>query len=96
MAFDGITVAALTKEFNDKLTGGYIQKIAQPETDELQLTIKNNRHNYKLLISASATLPLIHLTDQPKLSPLTAPNFLHASQKTFRQCPHSFHPLSLR
>lgn len=44
MAFDGITVAALTKEFNDKLTGGYIQKIAQPETDELQLTIKNNRH----------------------------------------------------
>ena len=75
MAFDGITVAALTKEFNDKLTGGYIQKIAQPETDELQLTIKNNRHNYKLLISASATLPLIHLTDQPKLSPLTAPNF---------------------
>ena len=28
MAFDGITVAALTKEFNDKLTGGYIQKIA--------------------------------------------------------------------
>ena len=41
MAFDGITVAALTKEFNDKLTGGYIQKIAQPETDELQLTIKN-------------------------------------------------------
>ena len=52
MAFDGITVAALTKEFNDKLTGGYIQKIAHPEPDELQLTIKNNRHNYKLLISA--------------------------------------------
>ncbi|MCR5692258.1 MAG: NFACT family protein, partial [Eubacterium sp.] len=75
MAFDGITVAALTKEFRDQLLGGYIQKIAQPEQDELILTIKNNRKNHKLLISASASLPLIHLTSQNKMSPLTAPNF---------------------
>lgn len=75
MAFDGITIAALVKEFSDTLTGGHIQKIAQPEPDELLLTIKNNRKNYKLQISASATLPLMHLTENPKPSPLTAPNF---------------------
>ena len=75
MAFDGITVAALARELNDCLTEGRLNKIAQPEPDELLLTIKKNRENYKLLISASASLPLIHLTETPKPSPLTAPNF---------------------
>lgn len=75
MAFDGITIAALVKEMNTLLRDGHIQKIAQPEPDELLLTIKNNRTNYKLKISASASLPLLHLTETPKPSPLTAPNF---------------------
>ena len=42
MAFDGITIACLVKELSDKLTGGRIYKIAQPEADELLLTIKTN------------------------------------------------------
>ncbi len=40
MAFDGITVAAITQELQTTLTGGRITKIAQPEVDELLLTIK--------------------------------------------------------
>ena len=40
MAFDGITVAALVQELKHTLTDGRINKIAQPETDELLLTIK--------------------------------------------------------
>ena len=40
MAFDGITIANITKELQDTLTGGRISKIAQPEKDELLLTIK--------------------------------------------------------
>ncbi len=40
MAFDGTTVAAVTKELTEQLSGGRIAKIAQPETDELLLTIK--------------------------------------------------------
>ncbi|MCH5265012.1 MAG: NFACT family protein [Lachnospiraceae bacterium] len=75
MAFDGITVAALVQELNTCLTEGRLQKIAQPEPDELLLTIKKNRENYKLQISASASLPLLHLTENAKPSPLTAPNF---------------------
>ncbi|MCH5252119.1 MAG: NFACT family protein [Lachnospiraceae bacterium] len=75
MAFDGITIAALVKELKDCLSGGHIQKIAQPESDELLLTIKNYRTIYKLQISANASLPLVHLTENPKPSPLTAPNF---------------------
>lgn len=75
MAFDGFTVAALTKELSRSLTEGRLQKIAQPEPDELLLTIKNNRSNYRLVLSASPSLPLVYLTEETKASPLTAPNF---------------------
>ena len=75
MAFDGITIANMVKEFQDNIVGGKINKIAQPEADELLITIKNNKTQYRLLISASASLPLIYFTNKNKISPLTAPNF---------------------
>lgn len=75
MAFDGIVIANLAYELEEALVGGRINKIAQPEKDELILTIKNNRKQYRLFISAGASLPLIYLTDENKPSPLTAPNF---------------------
>lgn len=75
MAFDGITIANITKELNEKLLCGRISKIAQPENDELLLTIKSSSGSYRLLISASASLPLIYLTQNNKPGPLTAPNF---------------------
>ena len=75
MAFDGIVVAGLVHEFRNELIGGRIAKIAQPETDELLLTIKTNDGQRRLLISADASLPLIYLTDTNKPAPMTAPNF---------------------
>ncbi len=75
MAFDGITVASLRAELTRALVGGRITKIAQPEADELLLTIKNNKNQYRLLISASASLPLLYLTESGKQSPMTAPGF---------------------
>lgn len=75
MAFDGITMANLTWEFKQTLEGGRIQKIAQPEKDELILTIKGNRKTIRLQISASASLPLIYEASQNKPSPMTAPGF---------------------
>ena len=75
MAFDGITIANITKELQEKLNGGRIRKIAQPENDELILTIKSSEGSFRLLISASASLPLIYLTENNKPSPMTAPNF---------------------
>lgn len=75
MAFDGVTVAAIVKECKDLLTGSRIYKIAQPETDELQLTLKTKTGQHYLLLSANASLPLIYLTGRSKQSPLTAPNF---------------------
>jgi hypothetical protein len=59
MAFDGIVVAGLVHELKQKLTDGRIAKIAQPEADELLLTIKSPCGQHRLLISANASLPLI-------------------------------------
>lgn len=75
MAFDGITVAALVHELSQNLTGGRIAKIAQPENDELLLTIKTPAGQRRLYISSCASLPLIYLTEENKSSPMTAPNF---------------------
>ncbi len=75
MAFDGITTACIVKELNDELAGGRVNKIAQPEKDELLLSVKGINGQQRLLISASASLPLIYFTGQNKQSPATAPNF---------------------
>ena len=75
MAFDGVTISCLVKEFNDTICGGRIYKIAQPEADELLLTIKGKEGQYRLVLSASASLPLAYLTEKNKPSPLTAPGF---------------------
>lgn len=75
MAFDGITIANIVKDFNDCLLGGRLYKIAQPEPDELLITVKTRSGQLRLCISASASLPLIYLTQDNKPSPMTAPNF---------------------
>ncbi|NLY47560.1 MAG: fibronectin/fibrinogen-binding protein [Clostridiales bacterium] len=76
MALDGIVVANIVHELNSTLAGGRINKIAQPEKDELLLTIKGqDRDAYKLFLSAGAGMPLIYLTEGSKPSPITAPNF---------------------
>ncbi len=75
MAFDGITIANITKELSDTLIGGRLYKIAQPEADELLLTIRTTNGQYRLVLSANASLPLLYLTDKNKPSPMTAPNF---------------------
>ncbi|MCR4679851.1 MAG: NFACT family protein [Lachnospiraceae bacterium] len=75
MAFDAITVAALTRELSDTFQNTRIYKISEPDQNELILTIKGNSSQYRLLISADASLPLMYLTSENKPAPLTAPNF---------------------
>lgn len=75
MAFDGIVIANLVRDLKKYILNGRISKIAQPESDELLLTIKGNEGQVRLLLSASASLPLVYLTEHNKPSPMTAPNF---------------------
>ena len=81
MAFDGICVAAVVKELNDKISGGRITKIAQPEKEEIVLTIKKDAESLRLFVNASAGMPSIYLTPENKPSPMTAPNFCMVLRK---------------
>lgn len=75
MAFDGVTIASVVAELKKELLGGRLYKIAQPENDELLITVKTGEGQRRLLLSASASLPLVYLTQNNKPSPMTAPNF---------------------
>ncbi|MCM1045598.1 MAG: NFACT family protein [Candidatus Gastranaerophilales bacterium] len=75
MAFDGVTIAAVAAELRKELLGARLSKIAQPESDELLLTVKCATGQKRLFLSAEASLPLIYLTESNKTSPMTAPNF---------------------
>ena len=81
MAFDGIAVHAVTDELNKKLSGGRISKIAQPEKDELYLSVKKDGETFLLMISANASVPLICITDEKKENPMTAPLFCMVLRK---------------
>ena len=80
MAFDGITVAAVVQELEHTLVGGRISKIAQPENDELLLTIKGNEGQKRLYISASY---LFNQREQTKSDDSSW--ILHASAQAYRR-----------
>ncbi|MCI8567092.1 MAG: fibronectin/fibrinogen-binding protein [Lachnospiraceae bacterium] len=75
MALDGIVVANLRKEIEDRVLSGRISKIAQPEADELLLTIKSQKGQYRLSLCASASLPYAYFIDENKPNPPAAPGF---------------------
>lgn len=82
MALDGITIRALALELSETLVGGKIDKINQPEKDEVLFTIRNNGSNHRLLISANSANPRIYLAENyKKENPLKAPMFLMLLRK---------------
>lgn len=81
MALDGIVISNLVYELNNALENARISKIAQPESDELLFTCKGPNGNYRVAISASASLPFVYLTQENKQSPLQAPTFCMVLRK---------------
>ena len=75
MAFDGLVVRALAHELNQKLTGARLDKVYQPESDELLLAFHGDGGVYKVTLSANASIPRIALTDKTKENPMVAPMF---------------------
>lgn len=75
MPFDGVVVKNVVNELSDALTGGRIEKIYQPEPDEIILNIRSKGQNHKLVLSANASNPRIHLTGVSKENPSTPPVF---------------------
>ena len=76
MAFDGLYLHYVINELKSIIIDGRINKINQPEKDEIIFTIKTKNHGkVKLLISSSSSYPKIHITNEIKENPLTPPLF---------------------
>ncbi len=73
MAFDGAALHCIVRELQEKLTGSRIEKIYQPEKDELHFILRNYGTKYRLVISASSNHPRLHLSDYTKENPSQAP-----------------------
>lgn len=75
MALDGIFLYAISLELKNDILTGKVDKINQPEKDEIVLTIRNGSKNRKVLISASSNYPRIHFTERNKPNPMQPPMF---------------------
>ncbi|KRL83876.1 fibronectin-binding protein fibrinogen-binding protein [Ligilactobacillus apodemi DSM 16634 = JCM 16172] len=81
MAFDGIFTRAMTNELNELLLDGRVMKISQPYPNEVILTIRKNRHNYPLLLSAHANYARVQITNIPYTNPPVPTNFTMVLRK---------------
>ena len=81
MSFDGFFLHHLTKELQDELLYGRIQKVNQPFEHELVLTIRNNRKNYKLLLSAHPVFGRLQITKTDFQNPQTPNTFTMIMRK---------------
>lgn len=81
MALDGIYLYSLVEDLKKSIINSKIDKINQPEKDEIILTLRKDRKNLKLLISSSPKYPRLHLTDVAKTNPLQAPMFTMVMRK---------------
>lgn len=81
MALDGVFLSALIEELKNTIVNGKIDKISQPEKDEIILTIRKGKTHTKLLISSSSLYPRINLTKLNKPNPMQAPMFCMVLRK---------------
>ena len=81
MAYDGIAISAVRAELEDALIGGHIDKVFQPEYDEIILSVRNAGKSYRLLMSANASHPRVHFTEISKDNPMTPPLFCMVLRK---------------
>lgn len=81
MAYDGVTLYHLIREFKDHLIGGRIRKIYQPELDEVRMLVNVGNQKYHLLLSANASNPRAYITEKIKENPSAPPSFCMVLRK---------------
>lgn len=81
MALDGIFLYSIVCELKSSLLGSRLDKINQPEKDEVILTLSGNKKVQRLLISASPTYPKINISSISKPNPKIAPMFCMVLRK---------------
>lgn len=75
MPFDGIVAKSIVDELTEKLSSGRVEKVLQPEADEIVLLVRAWNKNHRLVLSASPNYPRIHITEAVKENPAAPPVF---------------------
>lgn len=83
MALDALFLSHLTRELHAGIAGARIDKIHQPERDEIIMNLRAPGGNRRLLLSAGANYPRVHLTDKTRENPQTPPMFCMLLRKYF-------------
>lgn len=81
MALDGFVISNIIYELKENILDGRIDKIYQPEHDEIIMQIRSKGNTYKLLLTANASSPRIHFTKTQKENPINAPLFCMVLRK---------------
>lgn len=81
MSFDGIITRAIVKEFNRTILGGKIEKIYQPEPDELVLNIHSKNGNFKLYASSNSSHARTHFISDTPVNPASPLSFCMLMRK---------------
>ena len=69
MAYDGIVTRAVTAELNRLLLQGKIEKVYQPEADELVFLVHTKNGNLKLFMSSGSSHARLHLVEEMPVNP---------------------------
>ncbi len=74
MALDAVCLTALCNELHTQVSGAKIDKVQQPERDQILLSIRSRQGNHRLLLSAGSGTARVHITaqkfEQPKEPPM--------------------------
>ena len=73
MPMDGVMLGFIARELKDKLRDGRIDRVIQPERDEIHLLIRAQGENHRLLLCASPNGARVHLTQHAKTGPMEPP-----------------------
>jgi predicted ribosome quality control (RQC) complex YloA/Tae2 family protein len=75
LPFDGVVTKCIVAELKETILDSRIEKIFQPENDEIALNIRAKGQNLRLVLSANSSYPRIHLTESVKENPASPPVF---------------------
>ena len=81
MPFDGTVTLCVASELNRVLGGGRIERVFQPEKDEVNILVRSSGANYRLLLSANSSHPRVHIARNAKDNPAVPPTFCMVLRK---------------
>ena len=83
MAFDACMMRAVLSDFSSQFPEGKIEKVLQPQNDEIDMVVHYGRSSRRLVLNVGPNAPRLQLSDIAKENPLKAPMFCMLLRKYF-------------